>query len=104
LQQERVLVLAIQAALAIHGRRIAAPQRTLFEVRRLASLCLQLGWTTPKLACLAEQCGAEDVRHIMTALRETLGDPSAADARAAQLSATALERGDWQGVYRGSEP
>jgi hypothetical protein len=103
LQQERVLVLAIQAALAIHGRRVAAPQRTLFEVRRLASLCLQLGWTTPKLACLAEQCGAEDVRLIMAALRETLGDASAADARAAQLSAAALERGDWQGVYRGAQ-
>lgn len=99
-QRERVLVMLVQSGLAIHGRRLAAGARSEFELRRLAGVCRQLGWTSASLAALAEQCSHEDVRDVMAALRETLGDGAAANAQANALSVGALEHGSWEAVFR----
>jgi hypothetical protein len=99
-QRERVLVMLIQSGLAVHGRRLAAGARSEFELRRLAAVCRELGWTSTSLAALAEQCSQEDVRAVITALRETLGDTAAASAQANVLSVAALEHGLWEAVFR----
>jgi hypothetical protein len=99
-QRERVLVMLVQSGLAIHGRRLAAGARSEFELRRLAGVCRQLGWTSASLAALAEQCSHEDVRDVIAALRETLGDAAAANAQANVLSVGALEHGGWEAVFR----
>lgn len=99
-QRERVLVMLVQSGLAIHGRRLAAGARSEFELRRLAGVCRLLGWTSASLAALAEQCSHEDVRGVIAALRETLGDAAAANAQANALSVGALEHGTWEAVFR----
>lgn len=99
-QRERVLVMLIQSGLAVHGRRLAAGARSEFELRRLAAVCRELGWTSTSLAALAEQCSQQDVRAVIAALRETLGDTAAASAQANMLSVSALEHGSWEAVFR----